>query len=169
MSHGKAQVYEPAIRVPLLMRGPGVPGLVRRGQLVTNADLAPTILDAAWAAPGRLQDGRSLLPLARDPALGRDRPLLVEIGRGIGLATTAVRTRRWLYAERAGGAGELYDLRADPHELRNLGAARSHARVRMALARTLAALERCRGWTCRQPLSVSGRSRPPRAPLRAIR
>ncbi len=169
MSHGKAQVYEPAIRVPLMMRGPGVPGLARRGQLVTNADLAPTILDAAWAVPGRVQDGRSLLPLARDPALGRDRALLIEIGRGTGLATTAVRTRRWLYAERAGGARELYDLRADPDELRNLGAARSHARVRMGLARTLAALERCRGSTCRQPLSLSGRSRRPRALLRAIR
>ena len=169
MGHGKAQVYEPAIRVPLLMRGPGVPGLARRGQLVTNADLAPTILDAAWATPGRVQDGRSLLPLARNPAVGRGRALLVEIGRGTGLATTAVRTRRWLYAERAGGARELYDLRADPDELSNLSVSRAHIPARMALARTLAALERCSGSTCRQPLSLSQRSGRARAPLRAIR
>ena len=50
--NGKVLVYEPSIRVPLILRGPGVPrGAVRR-QLVTNADLAPTILDAADARPG---------------------------------------------------------------------------------------------------------------------
>ena len=126
MGHGKAQVYEPAIRVPLLMRGPGVPGLVRRGQLVTNADLAPTILDAA------LGDARARagwpFPVAAGPEPGRwprPRRCSIEIGRGTGLATTAVRTRRWLYAERAGGARELYDLRADPDELSNLSASRA--------------------------------------------
>ena len=49
---GKVLPYEPSIRVPLILRGPGVPrGAVRR-QLVTNVDLAPTILDAADAPAG---------------------------------------------------------------------------------------------------------------------
>ena len=47
MPNGKVLVYEPSIRVPLIMRGPGVPEGARRRQLVTNADLAPTILEAA--------------------------------------------------------------------------------------------------------------------------
>jgi N-acetylglucosamine-6-sulfatase len=42
--YGKVMVYEPSVAVPLIMRGPGVPRGARRGQLVTNADLAPTIL-----------------------------------------------------------------------------------------------------------------------------
>ena len=56
---GKVLVYEPSIRVPLIMRGPGVPEGAARGQLVTNADLAPTILDAAGARPGK-DPGRAL-------------------------------------------------------------------------------------------------------------
>ncbi|MGH2804986.1 MAG: sulfatase family protein, partial [Thermoleophilaceae bacterium] len=61
--YGKVMVYEPSIRVPLILRGPGVPSGGRRRQLVTNADLAPTIMDAAGAAPaGRVPDGRSLFP-----------------------------------------------------------------------------------------------------------
>ena len=63
---GKVLVYEPSIRVPLIMRGPGVPEGARRRQLVTNADLAPTILEAAGAKPGKPQDGRSLFPLLED-------------------------------------------------------------------------------------------------------
>ena len=54
---GKNRVYEEAIRVPLLMRGPGVPKGVEVEDMAINADLSPTILDAAerqgHAAPGR--------------------------------------------------------------------------------------------------------------------
>ena len=43
----KTRVYEESIHGPLLMRGPGVPKGVTINPLVTNADLAPTIIDAA--------------------------------------------------------------------------------------------------------------------------
>ena len=49
-------------------------------QLVSNADLSPTILAAAHATPGRLQDGRSLLDLIRDPRVEWGRELLLESG-----------------------------------------------------------------------------------------
>ena len=151
LAHGKANIYEPAIRVPLMVRGPGVPRGVRRHQLVGNVDLAPTILDAAGATAGRAQDGRSLLPLARNPRRGRRRSLLVEVAEGAHLRTTAIRTKRWLYAEHAGGARELYDLSSDPHELSSLHAAPAFAGVRAALALRLNALRRCRGPGCRGP------------------
>src|SRR5918995_958803 len=64
---GKVLPYEPSIRVPLLMRGPGVPrGAVRR-DLVWNGDLAPTILDAAGATAPFALDGRPLLAPSRPP------------------------------------------------------------------------------------------------------
>jgi N-acetylglucosamine-6-sulfatase len=159
LPHGKAKAYDPAIRVPLMIRGPGVPAGVEPRQLVVNADLAPTILDAARAGSGRVQDGRSLLPLTRDPALGAGRPLLVEIAKGTGMLTTAIRTERWMYAEHANGASELYDMAADPHQLRSLHAAPAQAAVRARLGARLAVLRRCAGVSCRQPLAEPARSR----------
>ena len=150
LARGKASIYEPAIRVPLMVRGPGVPRAVRRSQMVGNVDLAATILDIAEAAPGRAQDGRSLLPLARNPQLGRDQSLLFEIARGRRMRTTAIRTNRWLYAEHASGARELYDLSTDPNELNSLHADPRVAGVRAALALRLNALRRCRGADCRR-------------------
>ena len=150
LPHGKAKAYDPSIRVPLMIRGPGVPAGVQPRQMVVNADLAPTILDAARATAGRVQDGRSLLPLTRDPALGQGRPVLVEIAKGAGMITTAIRTPRWLYAEHAGGSSELYDVAADPQQLRSLHADPALAGVRARLASRLALLRSCRGLDCRR-------------------
>jgi len=159
LPHGKAKAYDPSIRVPLMIRGPDVPAGAEPRQMVVNADLAPTILDAARATAGRVQDGRSLLPLARDPSLGVGRPVLVEIAKGAGLLTTGIRTRRWLYAEHSAGSTELYDMAADPQQLRSLHAVPALATVRDRLARRLAALRTCSGVTCRQPLAEPARRR----------
>jgi len=155
LPHGKAKAYEAALRVPLMMRGPGIPAGVRPTQLVTNADLAPTILATARATAGRAQDGRSLLPFARDPGVGRDRPLLVEIAKGHGMRTTAIRTPRWLYAEHRGGARELYDMASDPLQLQSLHAVPALTGVRSMLARRLDALRRCRGAQCHRRSELS--------------
>jgi arylsulfatase A-like enzyme len=149
LSHGKARIYDPATRVPLLLRGPGVPRGVRATQLVSNADLAPTVLDATGATAGRIQDGRSLLPLARDRDAGLERPVLIELARGTAIRTAAIRTGRWLYAEHRAGARELYDLRADPDQLQSLHRVPALDGVRGALALRLRDLRRCRGATCR--------------------
>lgn len=158
LPHGKAKAYDPSVRVPLLIRGPGVPAGTRPQQMVVNADLAPTILDAAQATAGRLLDGRSLLPLARNPAVGARRPLLIEIAKGAGLMTTAIRTRRWLYAEHSNGARELYDSVTDPQQLRSRHADPAWGAVRYRLAKRLAILRACRGVSCRQPLADPARS-----------
>jgi hypothetical protein len=65
------------------------------------------------------------------------------------MRTTAIRTHRWLYAEHAGGATELYDLLTDPQELTSLHANPAFAGVRQALATRLAALGHCAGRDCR--------------------
>jgi arylsulfatase A-like enzyme len=150
LPHGKAKAYDPSIRVPLMIRGPGVPAGAQPQQMVVNADLAPTILDAARATAGRVQDGRSLLPLTRNPALGTRRPVLVEIAKGRRMLTTAIRTRGWLYARHSNGLTELYDMAADPQQLRSRHADPSLAAVRRRLARRLAALRHCAGVACRR-------------------
>ena len=146
---GKNRVYEEAIRVPLLIRGPGLDKGVQVDELVTNADLAPTILDAAEAQPGRVVDGRSILRFARHPSRLRGRELLVEQDSYV-----AIRTERYVYAEYVAGenAGqaELYDLETDPFELINQAANPAYDAAEGALAARLAELRTCSGPSCRE-------------------
>jgi N-acetylglucosamine-6-sulfatase len=146
---GKLLAYEPSISVPLYMRGPGVPKGETVRQLVTNADLAPTILDAAEARPGRVQDGRSLFGLLEDPGVQWGRELLIEGGSNQGLTFTGLRNYRWKYVEHATGEAELYDLERDPDELVSRHADPALAPIRFAMASRLARLRSCVGEACR--------------------
>jgi N-acetylglucosamine-6-sulfatase len=146
---GKLLPYEPSIRLPLYMRGPGVPKGETRRQLVSNVDLAPTVLDAADAGPGRVQDGRSLFGLLEDPSVQWGRELLIEGGTSQGLTFTGLRNYRWKYVEHTTGEAELYDLERDPDELVSRHADPALAPVRLALAARLARLRACAGAGCR--------------------
>jgi N-acetylglucosamine-6-sulfatase len=150
MPSEKMLAYEPSIRVPFVMRGPGVPAGAERHQLVTNADLAPTILDAADAESTKPQDGASLLPLLVDPHLEWGRDLLIEGTDGFTVvAFEAIRTHRYLYVQYATGERELYDLERDPHELRSVHDDPAYEAVETELARRLRPLSTCVGLRCR--------------------
>jgi arylsulfatase A-like enzyme len=113
--------------------------------MVSNLDLAPTIVALTGARARRKMDGRPLLPLALDPQRGKDRTLLIE-GYGEGKDKppfAAVRDPRWFYAEYRNGDRELYDLQNDPFELRSLHADPAFAAARQDLARRLARLRVC--------------------------
>jgi arylsulfatase A-like enzyme len=117
---------------------------------VSNVDLAPTILDAAGAAPGREQDGRSLFGLLHDRGLEWGRELLLEGPTGFdAVAFSALRNERYLYAEHDNGERELYDLARDPHQLESLHDDPAHAALEARLAQRLAALQVCAGASCR--------------------
>ena len=150
VENGKVFPYEPSIRVPLLMRGPGIPAGKTARDLAINADLAPTIVQATGAQPGLTMDGRSLLPLARRPAEEVGRALSIESNR-----FTAIRTERYLYARYHGGEEELYDLAKDPFELQNAVDDPAYAGVRSGLAGELDGLEGCAGIGCRTTPMVS--------------
>jgi N-acetylglucosamine-6-sulfatase len=140
----KQHIYEESIRVPLQMRGPGIPRGVQVGSLAINADLAPTIVDLANADPGLLMDGRSLIPVANRPRIQRGRKLLIEEP-----SFKAIRTKRYMYAEHRTGERELYDLKNDPFERRSRHNAPAYAPVRARLAARLHQLENCAGSGCR--------------------
>jgi N-acetylglucosamine-6-sulfatase len=142
---GKTLVYEPSIRVPLIIRGPTIPRGGRRSQLVANIDLAPTIAAAARVRPGRAPDGRSLLPIARDRLLFGGRDILLETP-----TYAAIRTPRWVYVEHANGDRELYDLLRDPRQLTSQHANAAFQSTRTELAARLMRLRGCSGATCRQ-------------------
>ena len=155
---GKVLPYEPSIRVPLLMRGPGVPRGVTSDQLVWNGDLAPTILHAAGAHAPWPMDGESLWPFIRHPHRTVDRAVELE-APPIGSVNptpryTGVHTDRYVYAEWTfTGEKELYDLRRDPYELRNLAGRPGAAALQARLAETLRRLRACLGASCRAAMS----------------
>ena len=151
---GKVLLYEPSIRVPLILRGPGIPAGKRRSQFVSNIDLARTIVGATGAQPGRVLDGRSLLPFAKNPLLHSGRDLLLETP-----TYSAIRTPNWLYAEHVTGERELYNLARDRHQLTSLHADLNLSRTRADLAARLARLRGCAGPVCRQGPRLSLRTR----------
>jgi len=62
---GKNQFFEEDVRVPLIVRGPGVPAGVTREQMTLNIDFAPTFAELAGIPVPASVDGRSLVPLLR--------------------------------------------------------------------------------------------------------
>jgi N-acetylglucosamine-6-sulfatase len=79
---GKYLPHEPSSHVPLMIRGPGIPAGGTSEVLASDVDLASTIAEIAGAQPKLLQDGRSLLPYARQPGVSSSRPLLLEADTG---------------------------------------------------------------------------------------
>lgn len=65
-------MLDPAIRIPLLMAGPGIPGGRRQTGFADHCDLHATLLDAAGAAPEPASPGASLLPVLAGTAPGRE-------------------------------------------------------------------------------------------------
>lgn len=125
--NGKFQVYEEDIRVPLIIRGPGVQTGVTVEQMAVNIDFAPTMAQWGGASPDRVMDGQSLMPLLRAGGESQNwrEDFLVEIFRHLppsqnGDVILALRTEHEVYVEYRSGPRELYDLRTDPYQLQNV-------------------------------------------------
>ena len=151
---GKVLLYEPSIRVPLIIRGPGIPAGQHRRQFVENIDLAPTITQVTGAQPGRVMDGRSLVRFAKDSLYYSGRDLLLETP-----TYAAIRTPNWLYAEHVSGERELYNLARDRDELTSLHADLRYTTTKNQLAMRLGRLRTCAGAVCRRGPELTLRAR----------
>ena len=140
--------YEPAVRVPLLIAGPGLRNDgSRSAALVELVDLAPTILEWVGRDIHPAMQGRSLLPLLTgDAPLDEHREDIyceyynaMQGHKNPPAHATMVRTRRHkLVAAHGTGTGELYDLETDPTETRNLWNDPDAAAVKLDLLTRLA-------------------------------
>jgi arylsulfatase A-like enzyme len=125
--YDKRFMYEPSIRMPFLVRWPAAikPGSVQ-DRLAINPDFAPTFLDAAGVAVPPEMQGRSLVPLLKGESPADWRTSFYyryyhDPGHHNTRAHYGVRTEthKLIYYWRK-DQWELFDLRQDPHELRNL-------------------------------------------------
>jgi arylsulfatase A-like enzyme len=118
MRHGKIFPHEPSLRVPLLMRGPGIPAGAVRHDPYLSMDFAPTVADLAGVRPATPVDGMSMLDVARHGDRGWKRAVLTQTGSP--WWATGIRTDRYLYVRQSNGEEELYDIAADPNQYVNL-------------------------------------------------
>jgi arylsulfatase A-like enzyme len=143
-------MYEESFRTPLMMRLPS--SLSARGdisELVQNIDYAPTFLELAGVKPPADMQGVSLVPLLRGKKQGRWRDALYyhyyeypaehAVRRHYG-----VRTDRYklIHFYNDIDAWELYDLVADPHEMKNLIDDPAYDKVERHLRKRVAALRK---------------------------
>jgi arylsulfatase A-like enzyme len=115
--HGE-NVFDPSLRIPLIVKAPGAPGGLRGGGLVSTLDLMPTILDAVQVRYPPDLAGASLLPSVRGGAPPARERLFAQNERHL---TASFGVRHKLVATPDGGATRyaLYDRAVDPGETRD--------------------------------------------------
>jgi N-acetylglucosamine-6-sulfatase len=193
---GKFLAYEPSTHLPFLIRGPGIKPGTSTGELASNIDIAPTILELAGATADKSIDGRSFVPYLRDPALRTRRPILFEsfvetsdvqanstgrAGRRAPDNTASasiltppkdyegIRLGPFKYIAWPSGEKELYDINKDPDELNNLVRDHNFFPIRNFLHNQLLQLEDCVGKQCQRATPPMPLTRKERQRVRAQR
>ncbi|GAA4128360.1 sulfatase [Nocardioides fonticola] len=164
---GKVHGHEPALRVPMVITGPGFrDGAHGRERFdpISTVDLSATVLDLAGAQPPRRADGTSKVTTLLEGDQGWSTGIVTESlvhrkGRRAGFdnarGAIGVRTARYSMMLYRTGASELYDLAKDPREQTNLWKDPAYRSVRRDLEQVWWQLHDCRGAECRTPLPAS--------------
>ena len=116
---GKQSLYEHSGRVPLVIAGPGLPRGEQRDALCYLLDVYPTLCEALNMAPPAEIEGKSLLATARQGGVGPRDHLFLSYRD----CQRAYRTDRWkliVYNVNGKQSTQLFDLREDPWEMKNL-------------------------------------------------
>ena len=143
----KWRPYEEDVRMPLLVRGPGVEAGRQAHKLVLDTDYLPTFTDLADVHTPNYVDGRSLQPVLEGNSTVWRSAILLEAAASYSPAYRGIRTSDGRkYVEYASGQRELYNLDRDPYELRE-----SHdpSNPPATLTQRLKKLRSCAAASCR--------------------
>ena len=135
---GKVMLFEESNKVPMIVRVPGVTNGSKSDGVVELLDIFPTLADlCSVKAPSHLQ-GKSFVPMLKDPKAPAKDCAYTVVKRGDKLGR-AIRFENWRYAEwGAPNLNELYDHSKDPRERTNLAKNTEYAQM-VDRARTLLA------------------------------
>jgi arylsulfatase A-like enzyme len=149
----KRLMYEPSIRVPLLIRYPrlGISPHVDAAHMVLNIDIAPTLLELAGIPVPGWMHGQSLVPLLEGRAVPWRDAFLYEFfeypAEHCIRKHRGIRTARWklLHFWEQPEEWELFDLENDPEETTNLALRNEQAEIREEMKQRLAECRRAIG------------------------
>lgn len=116
----KNNLYDVAAKVPLIIAGPGIPKNKRIDHPVGHVDLIATMLD--WAGVGQPTElrGKSLIPLINgDPGEGPEYVYSESHSEGNCTGSFVIRKGDWKYIHFTWYDDLLFNIKADPHELKN--------------------------------------------------
>jgi arylsulfatase A-like enzyme len=130
---GKNSLWEQSTHLPLIFAGPGVTRGARCGRPAEMLDMYPTLVELCGLPPRPGLEGHSLVPQLKDAMAPREWPAITTSNQN----NHAVRTERWRYIRYADGSQELYDMRADAREWKNLAGDPGYADVIADLSKWL--------------------------------
>jgi arylsulfatase A-like enzyme len=172
---GKDRPYEPELRIPMIVNGPGIERRYTTGKprrrltvpdTVTITDIAATIMGVTGVRPGRPLEGIDMTRPAQNPdhGPGGDRAVLIESGPSRGDRTgtqkfVGVRTDRYTWLawdwqampSNVHGPTEFYDRFNDAAQLQNLVDPASPPPAEPALRDLATTMRSCKGAECVQP------------------
>jgi choline-sulfatase len=119
--------YDASVGVPLIVRVPGLtPAGARSATPVSLVDLLPTLAELCNVSLPSNLNGHSFAPDLREPARTRDTTIYSEFALRTKRAKYMIRRGPWKYSHYISDTPELYNLRDDPHEMRNLALDAAH-------------------------------------------
>ncbi len=142
---GKQNLYDHSVRVPLIFAGPGFPAGERRDDFCYLSDIFPRLCDASEIDTPPTVTGRSLFPFyRRSNSVKRDALYLAYCDTIRGLRTD--RFKLIEYATEANGrAPQLFDLKEDPDETRNLAGTEAGGEILADLRKRMVTLRDAEG------------------------
>ncbi len=131
---GKWLMYDNSVRVPLIIHDPRANQHLDTDEMAMNVDVPTTILDMAGVDIPASWQGKSLYPLVQGTTekIGRDTALLEHLWEFDNIPPSeGVRTKDWKYLRYVNDQSieELYDLKKDPQETRNLAEDKKYQEV----------------------------------------
>ncbi len=127
----KQSLWERATRVPFIISAPGMAKGARCSRPTELLGIYPTLVELTGLPKRDDIDGKSLVPLLRDPQGAWPQPALTTHG----LHNHAVRTERHRYIRYHDGSEELYDHANDPNEWTNLAGRPEFSELKLELAK----------------------------------
>lgn len=129
----KQHLWERATKAPLIFAGPGIPKNTKISTPVELFSVYPTLTDLCGLPPNPNLEARSIHPLLKDPKMNWDYPAITTWGRN----NHGIRSRQYHYIHYEDGSEELYVIRDDPNEWKNVAAEPKYAGVKESLKQFL--------------------------------